>query len=84
MAFLELQGLTKKYGTFVAVDKFSLSVEKGEFICLLGPSGCGKTTMLQMVAGFVQPTGGRVVLNGSDITDLRSNRRGLPLAAHEG
>lgn len=77
MAFLDLQGLTKKYGTFVAVDEFRLSVEKGEFICLLGPSGCGKTTMLQMVAGFVQPTNGRVELDGRDITGLRSNRRGL-------
>lgn len=77
MAFLELRVLSKKYGNFVAVDEFSLSVSKGEFICLLGPSGCGKTTMLQMVAGFVQPTGGRVELDGSDITDVRSNRRGL-------
>jgi len=77
MTFLQLQCLTKKYGAFVAVDEFSLSVEKGEFICLLGPSGCGKTTMLQMVAGFVQPTSGRVRLDGTDITDIRSNRRGL-------
>jgi putative spermidine/putrescine transport system ATP-binding protein len=77
MAFLELRALSKKYGNFVAVDEFSLSVSKGEFICLLGPSGCGKTTMLQMVAGFVQPTGGRVELDDSDITDVRSNRRGL-------
>lgn len=77
MAFLELQGLTKQFGESVAVDAFSLSVAKGEFVCLLGPSGCGKTTTLQMVAGFVQPTSGRVELDGSDITGLRSNRRGL-------
>lgn len=77
MAFLELQGLTKKFGAFVAVDEFSLAVEKGEFVCLLGPSGCGKTTTLQIVAGFVQPTSGRVELDGSDITLLRSNKRGL-------
>ncbi len=77
MTFLDLRGLTKKYGTFVAVDEFSLSVEKGEFICLLGPSGCGKTTTLQMVAGFVQPTSGAVELDGRDITDIRSSRRGL-------
>ncbi len=59
------------------VDDFSLSVAKGEFICLLGPSGCGKTTTLQMVAGFIQPTRGRIELDGRDITGLRSNRRGL-------
>ncbi|RUV27857.1 MULTISPECIES: ABC transporter ATP-binding protein [unclassified Mesorhizobium] len=77
MAFLALQSLTKKYGEFVAVDNFSLSVTKGEFVCLLGPSGCGKTTTLQMVAGLVQPTTGKLELDGSDITKLRSNRRGL-------
>jgi putative spermidine/putrescine transport system ATP-binding protein len=77
MAFLELQGLSKQYGDGVVVDKFSLSVAKGEFVCLLGPSGCGKTTTLQMVAGFVQPSAGRVELDGTDITNLRSNRRGL-------
>jgi putative spermidine/putrescine transport system ATP-binding protein len=77
VAFLELQGLSRKYGEAVVVDDFSLSVAKGEFVCLLGPSGCGKTTMLQMVAGFVQPNSGRIELDGVDITGLRSNRRGL-------
>jgi len=77
MAFLELQGLSRKYGEFVAVEDFNLSVAKGEFICLLGPSGCGKTTTLQMVAGFVPPSSGRIELDGRDITGLRSNRRGL-------
>lgn len=48
MAFLELQGLTKQYGESVVVDKFSLSVAKGEFVCLLGPSGWGKITTLQV------------------------------------
>ncbi len=77
MAFLELQGLTKKYDEAHVVDDFSLSVAKGEFVCLLGPSGCGKTTTLQMVAGLVPPSKGRIELDGSDITNLRSNRRGL-------
>lgn len=77
MAFLELQSLTKQFGDLVVVDEFNLSVEKGEFICLLGPSGCGKTTTLQMVAGLVQPTAGRVELDGKDITKLRSNKRDL-------
>jgi len=77
MAFLELNGLTKQYGEHVAVDGFSLTVAKGEFVCLLGPSGCGKTTTLQMVAGFVQPSIGQVKLDGQDITRMSSNRRGL-------
>lgn len=77
MAFLELQGISRQYGRSLVVDNFTLSVEKGEFVCLLGPSGCGKTTTLQMVAGFVSPTAGRIELDGQDITNLRSNRRGL-------
>ena len=77
MSFLELKGLSKRYDNVVAVAGFDLSVDKGEFVCLLGPSGCGKTTTLQMVAGFVQPTGGRILLAGADITDVRPSRRGL-------
>ncbi|MDH4052400.1 MAG: ABC transporter ATP-binding protein [Rubrivivax sp.] len=77
MAFLELQGLVKRYGDFTAVDDCNLSVSKGEFVCLLGPSGCGKTTTLQMVAGFTQPTKGSIVLDGQEITDVKPNQRGL-------
>ncbi|MBI3368939.1 MAG: ABC transporter ATP-binding protein [Burkholderiales bacterium] len=77
MAFLELQGLVKRYGDFTAVAECSLSVTQGEFVCLLGPSGCGKTTTLQMVAGFTQPTSGRVVLDGKDITAVKPSQRGL-------
>lgn len=77
MSFLELKGLSKRYGDAVAVAACDLSVAKGEFVCLLGPSGCGKTTTLQMVAGFVQPTEGRILLNGADITDTKPNKRGL-------
>ena len=77
MAFLELEGLVKRYGDFTAVEDCSLSVEQGEFLCLLGPSGCGKTTTLQMVAGFTQPSVGRIILDGKNITDLKPNKRGL-------
>lgn len=77
MAFLELKGLVKRYGDFTAVEDCSLSVEQGEFLCLLGPSGCGKTTTLQMIAGFAQPSAGRIILDGKDITDLKPNKRGL-------
>ncbi|MFZ3082791.1 ABC transporter ATP-binding protein [Rhodoferax ferrireducens] len=77
MSFLELQGLSKRFDDFTAVSGCSLSVAKGEFVCLLGPSGCGKTTTLQMVAGFVPPTEGRILLDGQDITSVKPDKRGL-------
>ena len=61
----------------VAVADCDLSIAEGEFVCLLGPSGCGKTTMLQMVAGFVEPTAGRILLDGNDITGVKPSQRGL-------
>src|SRR5471030_3233823 len=70
MAQLELQNLGKRYGDFHAVRDVSLSVADGEFLVLLGPSGCGKTTALRMVAGFIEPTVGRVKLGGADVTLL--------------
>jgi putative spermidine/putrescine transport system ATP-binding protein len=77
MSFLELQGLTKRYDDVDVASDINLSVSKGEFVCLLGPSGCGKTTTLQMVAGFVKPTSGRILINGADVTDVKPNKRGL-------
>jgi len=77
MSFLQLNGLSKHYGDVVAVRQCDLSVDKGEFISLLGPSGCGKTTTLQMIAGFVQPSSGRILLDGRDITEVKPSRRGL-------
>ena len=55
----------------------TLSVGGGEMVALLGPSGCGKTTTLRMVAGFVDPTAGRIVLDGRDITRVAANRRDI-------
>jgi putative spermidine/putrescine transport system ATP-binding protein len=72
---LALRGLTKRYGSFVAVDSVSLKVERGEFLTLLGPSGSGKTTILMCIAGFVAPTEGAVLLDGQDITPLPPERR---------
>ena len=76
-AMLRLEGLTKKFGDTTAVDGLSLDVKPGEFLTLLGPSGCGKTTTLRLVAGFEQPTAGRIELNGRDITRLPAERRGI-------
>src|SRR6476661_2124996 len=77
MAYISLEGLTKRYGDHVAVEALELAVDKGEFISLLGPSGCGKTTTLQMIAGFVEPTAGRVMLDGAELNKVKPNRRGL-------
>ncbi|SAH83900.1 ABC transporter ATP-binding protein [Bordetella ansorpii] len=77
MTYLVLNGLTKRYGDVVAVDRVSLSVNRGEFVSLLGPSGCGKTTTLQMIAGFVEPTAGSIVLDGRDMGRMPANKRGL-------
>ncbi|MDB6051728.1 MAG: potA 4 [Pseudomonas sp.] len=77
MAFLQLEGLSKRYGAIDAVVATDLAVEKGEFVSLLGPSGCGKTTTLQMIAGFVDTTAGRIVLDGRDITHAKPSSRGL-------
>jgi len=73
--FLEFRGVSKRFGAIQAVDNVSLEIRKGEFFSLLGPSGCGKTTMLRIAAGFERPDGGRVFLDGADITELPPNKR---------
>ncbi len=70
-----LDGVTKRFGDTLAVDDVSLSIEHGEFFSLLGPSGCGKTTLLRIVAGFESPDGGRVHIQGRDVTAMTPQRR---------
>jgi putative spermidine/putrescine transport system ATP-binding protein len=65
-----LEGVVKRFGDVIAVDDVSLEVRPGEFFSLLGPSGSGKTTCLRMIAGFEQPTQGRILLDGGDVSDL--------------
>jgi len=79
MSFLSINGLTKSFGSHVAVAGLDLTVERGEFMALLGPSGCGKTTTLQMIAGFVAPDRGAIALEGQDLVRVKPNRRGLGL-----
>jgi putative spermidine/putrescine transport system ATP-binding protein len=74
---VRLIGLSKAYGDTVAVAATDLHVEEGEFFSLLGPSGCGKTTTLRMIAGFVEPSGGRILVGGEDVTYLPPERRNI-------
>jgi ABC-type sugar transport system ATPase subunit len=73
---IELRGLTKRFGE-IAVDDVDLTVASGEFFSLLGPSGCGKTTTLRLIAGFEQPTSGRILLDGVDVSDVPPHRRNV-------
>ncbi|CAN5794261.1 ABC transporter ATP-binding protein [soil metagenome] len=70
-----LQQVEKRYGDTVILEALDLTLRQGEFLTLLGPSGCGKTTTLRMIAGFVDPTAGRILMDGKDITSLPPNRR---------
>lgn len=72
---LELLRVSKRFGSFTAVDDLTLTVPSGSFFALLGPSGCGKTTTLRMVAGLEQPTEGQIKLGSKDITTLRPYKR---------
>ncbi|MEJ8572037.1 ABC transporter ATP-binding protein [Microbaculum marinum] len=76
---IEVDGVTRRFGSLTAVDGVSLELGEGEFFALLGPSGCGKTTLLRLIAGFEIPDAGRILLDGNDITRLRPNRRPVNL-----
>ena len=75
MTFLQINNVSKTFGSTEAVKDFDLDVEKGELVSFLGPSGCGKTTTLRMVGGFEMPTSGHIVVDGEDITDKPPNQR---------
>jgi spermidine/putrescine ABC transporter ATP-binding subunit len=74
---IELRGLSKRYGQEVVVNNVAVSIAAGEFFSLLGPSGSGKTTTLMMIAGFVQPDGGAILLDGNDIAATPPQKRGF-------
>lgn len=74
---IELVGVDKHYGDMKVVDSVSASIGAGEFVSLLGPSGSGKTTTLMMVAGFVLPSAGRIVVDGSDVSQVPPRKRGF-------
>ncbi|MEL0134079.1 MAG: ATP-binding cassette domain-containing protein [Rhodobiaceae bacterium] len=76
MAAIELQGVTKRWGTTTGVDNVSFNVESGSFAILLGPSGCGKSTTLRMIAGLEEVTEGRLRIGGRDGAQARATLRG--------
>ncbi|TCS63413.1 ABC transporter ATP-binding protein [Varunaivibrio sulfuroxidans] len=73
--FVRIEGVTKKFGDFVAVDNITLDIFEREFFSLLGPSGCGKTTLLRMLAGFETPSDGRILLDGEDMSRVPPHKR---------
>lgn len=72
---IEIQNITKRFGRMTAVDNVSFSLQEGKLVTFVGPSGCGKTTLLRMISGLTEPTEGKIILDGEDITTLRANAR---------
>jgi multiple sugar transport system ATP-binding protein len=79
MAYLQLQGIEKFFGEHRAIKGIDLAIEPGEFIVFVGPSGCGKSTLLRLIAGLEQIDGGKLSLQGRDITHLPSSQRDLAM-----
>ncbi|MGH7042873.1 MAG: ABC transporter ATP-binding protein [Acetobacteraceae bacterium] len=75
MSLLEVHGVTKAFGSLIAVNDVSLSVAPGELRAIIGPNGAGKTTFFNLITGFFPPTAGRIVLNGKDITAVSATHR---------
>lgn len=72
---IRFERITKRFGDFTAIDDVSLDIYEREFFALLGPSGCGKTTLMRMLAGFENPTEGRILLDGEDISSIPPHKR---------
>jgi spermidine/putrescine transport system ATP-binding protein len=80
---ISVEGVSKSFGDTHAVDNVDLLIAEGEFFSMLGPSGCGKTTTLRMIAGFEEPTSGRIVLRGEDVTTVGPAQRNLNMVFQE-
>ncbi|KUF10830.1 ABC transporter ATP-binding protein [Pseudoponticoccus marisrubri] len=79
MAEIQLRGVSKRWGGFVGVDNFDLTIADREFLVLLGPSGCGKTTTMRMIAGLEDPTDGEITIGGRVINDLEPKERDVAM-----
>jgi putative spermidine/putrescine transport system ATP-binding protein len=76
-AHVSLSGISRAYGSNLVVDNVNFEVQSGKILALLGPSGCGKTTTLRMIAGLVQPTSGKIIIDGQLMNDLPVHKRNL-------
>lgn len=74
---IRIEGVTKRFGDFTAIDDVSLDIFPKEFFALLGPSGCGKTTIMRMLAGFETPSEGRITIDGKDMAGVAPNKRAV-------
>ena len=79
MTDIRLEAISKHYGAFKAADNVDLAVAQGEFVTILGPSGSGKTTLLSLIAGLNQPTTGRILIGGRDVTGSPPQQRNVGL-----
>jgi putative spermidine/putrescine transport system ATP-binding protein len=79
MTDIRLEAISKHYGAFKAADRVDLAVAQGEFVTILGPSGSGKTTLLSLIAGLAQPTMGRILIGGRDVTGSPPQQRNVGL-----
>ena len=76
---LECESIRKQFGDFVAVDRVSFKIPSGSFFSILGPSGCGKTTLLRMIAGFEEPSGGDILIKGKSVLNAPPNKRNVKM-----
>ena len=77
---IDLQNVTKSFGSFQALKGIDAAIHEGEFFSLLGPSGCGKTTLLRMIAGFEEVTSGAILIGGNDMAGISANQRPTNMA----
>jgi branched-chain amino acid transport system ATP-binding protein len=75
MSLLQVQGVSKHFGSLIALNNISMTVEPGELRAIIGPNGAGKTTFFNLITGFFRPTAGRIIFEGQDVTDLLPARR---------
>lgn len=77
MGFVEIKDLVKNFGDTQVLKNININIEEGEFVTLLGPSGCGKSTLLRCLAGLNSIDGGKIFVNGKDITDIEPRNRDI-------